>query len=95
MYINVRRYETHPNRTDQIIGKIQEGFLPILKAQPGFVSYEIFVAGKGVIVTMSKFEDESGAKASREKAAEWVQANVKDDFPNRPIIMAGEIKLST
>ncbi len=94
MYINVRRYETHPEKTDQIIEKIEQGFVPILKAQPGFVSYEIFVAGKGVIVTMSRFKDDGGAKLSREKAAEWVRANVKDDFHNRPIIMAGEIKLS-
>lgn len=95
MYINVRRYETHPDRINDIIGKIEKGFVPLLKKQPGFVSYEVSVVGQGVLVTISKFKNQEEAKASRDIAAAWVAENAKEDFPNKPIVMAGEVKLAS
>ncbi len=94
-YLNIRRYETHPDRIDSVVNKIKEGFVPILKSQPGFLGYDIMIAGTGVLVTMSKFESQEGAKNSRVTAAEWIAANVEDDFPNRPMIISGEVKFST
>lgn len=94
MYVNARRYEIHPDKVDELATKVKEGLVPIFKSKPGFVSYDLFVAGKGVVVAVTKFQDKAGAQSSREEAAKWVEANVKELLPNPPIIMAGEVKVN-
>lgn len=94
MYVNLRRYEIHPDKVDELVKKVKEGLVPIFKSKPGFVSYDLVVIGTGVVLAITKFEDKEGAHGSREEAARWVEANVKDLLPNPPIIMAGEIRVS-
>jgi hypothetical protein len=90
MYATVRRYE---GVTDSAEAgrRVQDGFVPILKSIPGFVSYTFADAGDGVMVSTSVFVDQRGAEASTAAAASWVKENLADLVPNPPMVTAGEV----
>ena len=93
MYATVRRYE---GVTDSAEAgrRVAEGFVPLLKEIPGFIAYYWVDAGGGVMASTSVFEDRSGAEASTERAAEWVQENIASLLPNPPQVTAGEVVAS-
>ncbi|TMM16004.1 MAG: hypothetical protein E6F96_12025 [Actinobacteria bacterium] len=90
MYATVRRYEdvTDPAEAGR---RVAEGFVPLVKQIPGFVSYYWVDAGDGVMASTSVFEDRAGAQASTERAAEWVQENIASLLPLPPLVIAGEV----
>ena len=90
MYVTVRRYEgvTDPSEAGRLV---DEGFIPIISEVPGFVAYYWVDAGDGVMVSMSVYEDQSGAEESNSRAADYVQENLASLLPNPPQITAGEV----
>ncbi len=93
MYATVRRYE---GVTDSAEAgrRVAEGFVPLLKEIPGFIAYYWVDAGGGLMASTSVFEDRSGAEASTQRAAEWVQQNIASLLPNPPQVTAGEVVAS-
>lgn len=93
MYTTIRRYEdvTDPAEAGR---RVREDFVPLIKEIPGFVAYYWIDAGEGVMASTSVFEDRAGARASTEKAAEWVQENIASLLPNPPLVVAGEVVAS-
>ena len=90
MYATVRRYEgvTDPSEAGRLV---DEGFIPIISEVPGFVDYCWVDAGDGVMISMSVYEDQSGAEESDRRAADFVQENMTSLLPNAPQITAGEV----
>ncbi|MFL5820571.1 MAG: hypothetical protein ACJ76S_07810 [Solirubrobacteraceae bacterium] len=93
MYATVRRYEgvTDPGEAGR---RVNEGFVPLVKELPGFVAYYWVDAGGGVMASTSVFEDQSGAEASVERAADWVRENIAELLPNPPEVITGEVVAS-
>jgi hypothetical protein len=93
MYATIRRYEdvTDPAEAGR---RVSEDFVPLIKEIPGFIAYYWIDAGDGVMASTSVFEDRAGARASTEKAAEWVQENIASLLPNPPLVVAGEVVAS-
>jgi len=92
MYASIRRYEgIAPASVDELTRRVQEGFVPIISKQPGFVAYYAVIAGQGVVASISVFEDQAGAEASNRAAADWVKENLADLLQNPPQITAGEV----
>ena len=89
-YAAVRRYTgvTDPAEAGR---RVAEGFVPIISEIDGFVAYYFVDAGNGVMVSTSVFEDEAGAEASTEKAADWVAENLAELLPNPPEVTDGEV----
>jgi len=73
---------------------VDEGFVRLLKEQPGFVAYYFVDAGGGVMASMSVFEDRTGAESSNERAADWVRENIAELLPNPPEVTTGEVVAS-
>ena len=46
-----------------------EGFVPLIKDVPGLVAYHFADAGGGVMISMSVYEDQSGAEESSKQRA--------------------------
>ena len=93
MYATIRRYEgvTDPGEAGR---RVNEGFVPLLKELPGFVAYYWVDAGGGGMTSLSVFEDQSGAEASIERAADWVRENIAELLPNPPEVTTGEVVAS-
>ena len=92
MFAAIRYYRADPDSVDEVIRRTREGFVPLIKDAPGFVSYLVLapVEREGEIVSVSVFEDEQSAQGSNERAEEWVRENLSG-LVVPPELAAGEI----
>ena len=90
MFAAIRYYRTAPDSVDEVVQQIKEGFVPVIRDTPGFVSYFVLTPRHNEIVSVSVFEDQRGAKESNEKAEEWVRQNLSELLP-APEFADGEV----
>jgi hypothetical protein len=99
MYTMVRKYVLTPKGGLTDLGdRVRDGFLPIVRSIPGFVSYTAFGGekdGQDVLVTVSTFTTEEGARESATRAAEWVAQNHGDHQLSQPEITMGRVFATT
>ncbi len=93
MYAAIRRYNVHQGSAQELVRRVNESFLPIISQQPGFVAYYGVDPGDGSILTVSIFEDKSGADQSTRMAQDWVRQNLAHMIKTAPVIMTGEVVL--
>ena len=75
MYTTVRKYEGVTN-SQEASRKVQEGFVPLISAMPGFVEYQWVDLGHGAMLSISVFEALGHAIDSNQAAAAWVAKNL-------------------
>ena len=90
MFATIRYYRTDPESIESVAQRVQEGFVPVIRETPGFVSYFLLTPRQGEIVSVSVFEEQRGAEESNEKAEEWVRQNLSDLLPS-PEFADGEV----
>lgn len=91
MHVAIRHYKTNVSHLDDdLIGRIKTEFVPILRSTPGFHAYRVVDTGANEIATVSFFETVEGARASVEKAAQWVGENLAHLIAGEPTVIAGE-----
>jgi hypothetical protein len=92
MFAAIRYYHTDPDSIDEVVRRTREGFVPIIRDTPGFVSYFILapIGREGEIVSVSVFEDEKSAEESNKKAEDWVRQNLSE-LVLPPELAAGQI----
>jgi hypothetical protein len=90
MYVTVRRYDgvSDPQKVAQVV---DEGFIPIISAMPGFVAYYFGDTGDGVMVSTSVFEHKDAEEQSNFRAGQFVAENLAPLLPNPPQVSAGEV----
>ena len=93
MYISVRRYSIDPDSVDEVIRRVNVGFVPIITGAPGFKAYYVVNAGGGALASISVFEDQAGAEESNRLAADWVEENLEPFVHGPPEITAGEASI--
>jgi hypothetical protein len=89
----IRRYRIDPGSVEQIVARARDGFLPLVTHLPGFATYSILDAGKGMLVTLSGFTSPSGAADSTRAAATFVKENLAALVPNAPEVTSGPVRL--
>jgi hypothetical protein len=80
-----------PGSVDELMRRVNEGFVPIISKGPGFLAYYAVNAGGGVVASISIFETQAGAEESNKMAASWVKENLASLLPTPPEITAGEV----
>lgn len=93
MYASIRRYEMDPGSVDELMRRVEEGFVPIVSKAPGFIAYYVLDAGDGVVASINIFEDQAGAEESDRRAADWVKENVASLLLNPPEATAGDVRV--
>ena len=91
MYASIRRYKA--SSVDEAMGRVSEGFVPLISKGPGFIAYYVLDAGDGVVASISLFETQAGAEESNRLAATWVKENIAPLVSGPPEITAGEVKV--
>ncbi|MBL6454539.1 antibiotic biosynthesis monooxygenase [Belnapia sp. T6] len=76
MHIMISRYAGAAGMTAEAAPKAQQGLVPLLRAQHGFLGYAVLGSEQGDIVSVSFWESATAAANSREKLREWVMANL-------------------
>jgi len=99
MYATIRRYTpkdptSAKDMFTNLKQRIEKSFLPILQEVPGFHGYYVINADDRELVTVSIFENRSGAQESTRRAAEFVRNDPLRDKLTSPEIIDGELLVS-
>jgi quinol monooxygenase YgiN len=80
MFAAIRYYRIAPDSIGEVVRRIEEGFVPIIRDTPGFMSYFVLVPSEreSEIVAVSLFEDQQSAEESDKEAEEWVGQNLSE-----------------
>jgi len=90
MYAVLRRYNVNRGAVDQILQRVNDGFVPQISKARGFVAYYVVNSGDG-LVSVSVFEDKQGADDSNRVASEWVRQNLHGLITTAPVIISGDV----
>ena len=90
MFAAIRYYRTDPDSIESVVRRIKEGFVPVIRETPGFVTYLIMTPRQGEIVAVGVFEERRGAEESNEKAEEWARQNLSELLPD-PEFAGGKV----
>jgi hypothetical protein len=99
MFATIRRYTPKTGTVDQktlddLKHRIEDGFVPIAQEIRGFHGYYAVNVGNKELVTISIFEDKTGATESTRRAAEFVKKDPMKDQLGSPEVFEGELLVS-
>ena len=98
MFASVRRYTLNSGANLAGSPLVEQGFIPLVKKIPGFVSYSLIDGGsengRDVLITVSVFESREGVEESVKQASQWVGANLASFEPSQPMIAQGAVLVS-
>jgi hypothetical protein len=79
---------------DEIAHRVDQQFAETLSGEPGFCDYQLVDCGDGIVVSITMFDDEEGARRSNQMAAEWVGDSLGDLRLERTDAFGGEVLVS-
>jgi quinol monooxygenase YgiN len=93
MFAAIRYYQADPPSIDEVVRRVQNDFVPLVRDTQGFVSYFILIPSEreDEIVSVSVFEDREGAQESNRKAADWVEQNLSELLRPAPEFADGRV----
>ena len=92
MYATIRRYRLAEGASvEELMNRVQQGFVPIVSRVPGFVAYHAIDVGDGVLVSVSVFDGRDSAEESTRRAAEWVEQELTELVAGPPEVEHGEL----
>jgi heme-degrading monooxygenase HmoA len=92
MYATVRRYSGPENFADELV-KRQDEVKSLIQGISGFHAYYMVKTDDGGAVSVSVYDDQSGAEESTRQAADWVRSNLGDLSVSAPQVSSGEVVL--
>ena len=92
MYTVVRRYSGNTDLANALVEN-QDEVRRIISGVNGFRAYYLIRSDDGETLTISVFDDQSGAEESSRAAAEWLRENLADMQLSPPEILGGETLL--
>ena len=89
-WLTVRRYEgvTDTKEAERVV---REGFVPLIRKLPGFISYYWTDAGNDVMISVSVYTNRAAEEESNRVAADFVKHHMVSLLPNPPRITAGHV----
>ena len=98
MYATIRRYTVKATvdqkALDDLKHRIEDGFLPIAQEIRGFHCYYAVNVGNKQLVTISLFEDKTGATESTRRAAEFLKNEPIKEQLGTPEVLEGDLLVS-
>ena len=93
MHATIRRYDdVDTSRINEIVGKVDETFVPQIRELPGFAGYFLMEADNGVLSSISLFETSEQADESNKLVKNWIsEENFSKAIPNAPRITSGKV----
>jgi hypothetical protein len=92
MYASIRRYTTGREFADALVENESE-VRRLITGVEGFRAYYVVRTDDGA-VSISVYDERSGAEESNRQAADWVRENLSDLSVDPPQISAGEVVIS-
>ncbi len=93
MYATVRSYAGSGDLVDALVEN-ENAVRRLISEIGGFRAYYLVRADGGEAVSVSVYDDRSGAEESNRVAAEWIRENLPDLAISPPHVSAGEVVIS-
>jgi len=90
MFATIRKYQGKKGTIDEAGQRVQHEFVPLMTAQPGFVSYTAVHTGNDAVTSVSVFRTREAAEAANRVATEWVKKNLAD-YIGAPEVTSGDV----
>jgi hypothetical protein len=97
MYATIRRYtakNASKAKFDELKQRIEDGFVPVLREVRGFHGYYVLNVNNKELVTISLFDDKTGAQESTRRAADFVKKDPMKDQLGAPEVIEGDLLIS-
>jgi hypothetical protein len=91
MYKAVRTYTLLPGSSEEFLQRVQEGFVPLMSQQVGFISYDARSLGNDQVITISTFDTRNGAEESMLRALLWIQENCTELLQGLPLLTMSQV----
>jgi len=90
MYATIRKYQGKQGTINDVAQQVQHEFVPLMTAQPGFVSYTAVHTGNDAVISVSVFQDRAAADAANKVAADWVKQHIAAQV-GAPDVSGGDV----
>jgi hypothetical protein len=94
-YVRVAVDTLVPGKADELVARIGDGLLPLLRRQPGFVAYEVVVTNEGTAVFIHTCDTQAQAEAAMQNVASWVRENVASLIVSVDKHLVGELAVTS
>ncbi len=94
MYARVNAYTCRPGALDEVLRRVEAEQVPILRAQPGFLSYEFVRTGPDTGLSISRWASTADAERSGGPSGAWVRETVADTIVDSHT-HSGEVVITT
>lgn len=78
MFASIRTYSVGPGQRDEVVRRVDEGWLDELRKQRGAMSYFVVATGDNELVSFTACQDEGTLGMTVEKSAEWVGSHLME-----------------
>jgi hypothetical protein len=94
MFTIIRKFTLTRGSGEEVARRVQDSFVPLLRALPGFRGYYLVDGGPDVLISIRVFDSADEALASNEIAANWMRNNVLEFTKGMPEVMAGNVLIA-
>ncbi|HSK93478.1 MAG TPA: hypothetical protein VLA76_05405 [Candidatus Angelobacter sp.] len=77
-YTRISTYDVTNGTFPELTGLVENGILPMLAKEPGFVNYGLVDAGNQKVMAISIWETREQAQDSARSAGAWVKEHIAD-----------------
>jgi heme-degrading monooxygenase HmoA len=92
VYATIRNYSSNAGLADALVEN-QDQVKSIVSGIDGFKAYYLIKTADGA-ASISVFDDEAGASASTQAAADWVRENLPQFAGSPPQVTSGDVVIS-
>jgi hypothetical protein len=94
MFATIRKYTLAAGANKQLNKELNETFLPLISAVPGFIAYHGVDSGKAEWASISIFETREAADESNRRAASFAKERIGALVTGAPEIVMGDVTVS-
>ena len=91
MVITIRSRKMVSGSVNSLMKTINDGFMPIISKEPGYIAYYVVDSGDGLVTAVSIFEDEETSDKSNNLAQEWTSKHLGDLVPGKAQVISGPV----
>ena len=93
-FASIRRYMLRSGEVSDLMHIVDDVFADQIRLMDGFEGYHALECGRGEILSISMFRDQTSAEASDERALEFVQEHLGGFDIERTEVIGGEVRVS-
>jgi heme-degrading monooxygenase HmoA len=90
-YARIAIHELKEGTVEVSVGRAESALLPILRAQPGFVSYAVYRVDQMSVASVSVWESREAAQAAVQLTQDWIDGNLPETVLKSHVVVGEQV----